>query len=66
MGTNTGTVMFFNEDEGFAFIQDDNAKKNLFVQIKSLIGKIRENDKVSYILQKGQEGYYVVEVQKAE
>ena len=56
MGTNTGTVKFFNEEKGYGFIKDDNEGRDYFVHAKGLVDQITQNDKVTYNLQEGKKG----------
>ncbi len=56
----TGTVKFFNSAKGFGFIQPDDQSKDVFVHISAVeragLGTLRENQKVSVELEKGQNG----------
>lgn len=62
MGTNTGTVKFFNEEKGYGFIKDDDSSKDYFVHAKGLIDQIAKNDRVSYDLEEGRKGLNAVQV----
>ncbi len=57
-----GTVKFFNEDKGFGFISPSDSRDDVFVHQSGLIDKIRENDKVSYDLERGKKGMNAVNV----
>ncbi len=61
----TGTVKFFNEAKGFGFITPDNGEQDIFVHTTGLAAKIRENDKVTYEVQKGAKGLNAVNVRRA-
>ncbi len=56
----TGTVKFFNAAKGFGFIQPDDGSKDVFVHISAVeragLGTLRENQKVSYELERGRDG----------
>jgi cold shock protein len=56
----TGTVKFFNATKGFGFIQPDDGSKDVFVHISAVeragLGTLTENQKVSFELEKGNNG----------
>jgi CspA family cold shock protein len=56
----TGTVKFFNSTKGFGFIQPDDGSKDVFVHISAVenagLGTISENQKLSFDLEKGNNG----------
>ena len=56
----TGTVKFFNSTKGFGFIQPDDGSKDVFVHITAVesagLGTLSENQKVSFDLEKGNNG----------
>jgi len=56
----TGTVKFFNTTKGFGFIQPDDGSKDVFVHITAVeragLGSLSENQKVSFDLEKGNNG----------
>jgi CspA family cold shock protein len=56
----TGTVKFFNTTKGFGFIQPDDGSKDVFVHISAVeragLGTLKENQKVSYEVEKGRDG----------
>ena len=49
---NTGTVMWFNNQKGFGFIQPDNGNKDVFVHISAVeragMCDLKEGQKVSF------------------
>ncbi|ONG58805.1 cold-shock protein [Pseudoroseomonas deserti] len=55
-----GTVKWFNPTKGFGFIQPDDGSKDVFLHISdvqnSALQAPREGDKLSYDLQRGQQG----------
>ncbi|WEK34104.1 MAG: cold shock domain-containing protein [Candidatus Pseudobacter hemicellulosilyticus] len=52
----TGIVAFFNEHKGFGFINDSETRERIFVHVNELSAPIKENDKVSYIPERGPKG----------
>ena len=59
-----GKVAFFNDSKGFGFINDLDSQEKYFVHVNGLIDKIKENDKVSFELEKGMKGMNAVKVKK--
>ena len=55
-----GTVKFFNASKGFGFIAPDDGSKDVFVHISAVeragLGTLKENQKVSFELEKGNNG----------
>lgn len=58
-----GTVKFFNETKGFGFITPSDSSEDIFVHISGLIDQIRENDKVTYQVERGKKGLNAVNVE---
>jgi CspA family cold shock protein len=56
----TGTVKWFNAQKGFGFIQPDDGSKDVFVHISAVersdLGSLNEGQKVSFELERGQQG----------
>jgi CspA family cold shock protein len=56
----TGTVKWFNTTKGYGFIQPDDGSKDVFVHISAVeragMGTLSEGQKVSFDLQRGQQG----------
>jgi CspA family cold shock protein len=56
----TGTVKFFNTTKGFGFIRPDDGSKDVFVHVSAVeragLGTITENQKLSFELEKGNDG----------
>ncbi|MFN6944661.1 MAG: cold-shock protein [Cytophagaceae bacterium] len=60
-----GTVKFFNSTKGFGFIKPSDSSEDIFVHSSGLIDEIRENDKVTYELERGKKGMNAVNVELA-
>jgi CspA family cold shock protein len=56
----TGTVKWFNSAKGFGFIQADDGSRDVFVHISAVeragLGGLNEGQKLSYSLERGQQG----------
>ena len=56
----TGTVKFFNATKGFGFIQPDDGSKDVFVHVSAVeragLGPLVENQRLSFDLEKGNNG----------
>jgi CspA family cold shock protein len=56
----TGTVKWFNPAKGYGFISPDDGSKDVFVHISAVekagLGTLKENQKVSFELEKGRDG----------
>ena len=57
---NIGTVKWFNTQKGYGFIQPDDGSKDVFVHVSAVersgIGHLQEGQKLSYELERGQQG----------
>ena len=57
---NIGTVKWFNAQKGYGFIQPDDGSKDVFVHVSAVessgIGNLQEGQKLSYELERGQQG----------
>lgn len=55
-----GTVKWFNATKGYGFIAPDNGAKDVFVHISAVtrsgIGSLHEGQRVSFELERGQQG----------
>jgi len=55
-----GTVKWFNAQKGFGFIQPDDGSKDVFVHIFAVeragMGSLNEGQKLSFELERGQQG----------
>jgi len=61
---NEGKVSFFDTSKGFGFIIDNMNKEKYFVHVSGLLEPIKENDTVTYELERGQKGMNAVRVKK--
>jgi len=56
----SGTVKWFNAQKGYGFIQPDDGSKDVFVHISAVeragLRGLNEGQKVSYDLERGQQG----------
>ena len=56
----TGTVKWFNATKGYGFIQPDDGSKDVFVHISAVeqagLSNLQEGQKVSFALERGQQG----------
>ena len=61
----TGRITFFNEAKGFGFIKDEQTQKDVFLHVSHLIEAVKENDRVTFEVEKGPKGLTAVNVKKA-
>ena len=61
---NEGKVTFYNESKGYGFIKDGRNSENYFFHVNGLIDEVKENDNVTYELERGQKGMNAVKVKK--
>ncbi len=59
-----GKVAFYDATKGFGFIQEQDTQEKYFVHVSGLTEEIKENDKVSFELERGQRGMNAVRVKK--
>lgn len=59
-----GTVKFFNETKGFSFISQTNGNDDVFVHNSGLMDNVRENDNVTFDIERGQKGLMAVNVRR--
>jgi len=60
-----GTVKFFNNAKGFGFISVKDSDEDIFVHSTNLIDEIKENDNVTFDVEKGEKGLSAVKVRLA-
>ncbi len=51
-----GTVTFFNESKGYGFIKDQQTQESIFVHVNGLLTHVKENDKVTFQVERGPKG----------
>lgn len=60
MSTKTGTVKFFNATKGYGFIGPEDGTNDVFVHISAVeragLNTLAENQKVSFDIERGQNG----------
>ncbi|TBM98496.1 cold shock domain-containing protein [Hyunsoonleella flava] len=57
-----GTVKFFNDAKGFGFIKVKDSEEEIFVHTSNLIDQIKENDNVTFDVEKGEKGLSAIKV----
>jgi cold shock CspA family protein len=57
-----GKVSFYDSSKGYGFINDSDSQEKYFTHVSGLIDQIKENDKVSFELEKGLKGMNAVKV----
>ena len=57
-----GTVIFFNETKGYGFIKDHETQQSIFFHVNELENPVKENDKVTYEMEKGPKGLNAVRI----
>ena len=60
-----GTVKFFNNTKGFGFINLKDSDEDIFVHSTNLIDQIKENDQVTFEVEKGDKGLSAINVRLA-
>lgn len=62
MGDPEGKVAFYNDSKGYGFIKDLRTQESYFFHVNGLIDEVRENDKVTFTLERGPKGMNAVKV----
>ena len=57
-----GTVKFFNNAKGFGFIKVKDSEEEVFVHKSNLIDQIKEDDNVTFEVEKDEKGLSAVKV----
>ena len=57
-----GVVTFFNDSRGYGFIRDLETQESIFVHVNETDFPIKENDKVTFEIEKGPKGANAVSV----
>jgi len=60
----TGFVTSFNESKGYGFIRDAETGNSVFFHVNQTLEEIREGNRVTYSLQKGQKGMEAANVKQ--
>lgn len=60
-----GTVKFFNNAKGFGFIIVKDSEEEIFVHTSNLIDNIKEEDNVTFDVEKGEKGLSATNVRLA-
>jgi len=59
-----GRVDFFDDKKGFGFIKETDTQEKYFFHISGLLDEVKENDTVTYELERGFKGMSAVKVKK--
>jgi cold shock CspA family protein len=59
-----GTVIMFNDAKGFGFIKDARTAREIFVHVNDCMSQIKQNDKVTFGLERTLKGNKAVQVTK--
>lgn len=57
-----GTVTFFNDSKGYGFIKDAETQQSIFVHANNLLEEIKENNLVTFEVEKGPKGPSAIQV----
>ena len=60
-----GIVTFFNSSKGYGFIKDTESGESIFTHINEHIDSIKENDRVTFEVERGKKGLNAVKVKLA-
>ncbi len=60
LAAGVGTIKWYNPQKGYGFIQPDDGSKDVFVHVSAVeragLGQLNEGQKLSYELERGQQG----------
>lgn len=59
-----GRISYFNDSKGYGFIKEEGTQENFFVHVNGLTMEVRENDLVSFELERGLKGMNAIKVKK--
>ena len=63
----TGTVSWFNDGKGYGFIERETGEKDVFVHFSAIkkqgFRTLREGQKVTFIIKRGEKGLQAAEVE---
>ena len=60
-----GIVSFFNESKGYGFIKDQETQESIFVHLTGLVDPIKDNNKVTFEIERTPKGLSAVNVKLA-
>jgi cold shock CspA family protein len=60
----SGVVKSFDESKGFGFIKDTNTQESIFVHVTALTTPVRQGDKVTFEVKKGDRGLFAANVKR--
>lgn len=60
--TRKGIVTFFNDSKGYGFIKDQQTQESIFVHANGLSQPIKENDRVTFEVERGPKGLNAISV----
>ena len=60
----TGRIDVYNDQKGFGFIKEAGTQEKYFVHVNGLLDEIKENDMVTFELERGLKGLNAVRVKK--
>ena len=59
-----GRIDFFDTSKGFGFIREEGSQERFFVHVSGLLDEVKENDRVTYDVERGPKGMNAVRVRK--
>jgi cold shock CspA family protein len=59
-----GKVSYFDDAKGYGFVIEKDTQEKYFVHVSGLMDKVKENDKISFELERGTKGLNAVRVKK--
>ncbi|MFA7273030.1 MAG: cold shock domain-containing protein [Crocinitomicaceae bacterium] len=63
-GPAEGKVAYYNDSKGYGFIKDLQSQESYFFHVNGVLEEIRENDKVTFELERGPKGMNAVKVKR--
>ena len=60
----TGKIDYFDDKKGFGFIRESTSQEKYFFHVSGLLDDVKENDTVTFELEKGFKGLSAVKVKK--
>lgn len=59
-----GKISYWNDSKGYGFIKDSMTQENVFVHVNGTLEAVKENDTVTFEVERGQKGMNAVRVKK--